>query len=133
VFPPAPPWKALSTVEPDREYLVFTSRFFLRSVRRVPAFIAFSRRIGRQANAASGMIGWSLAADLPKLEFHTLSVWDERASLSAFFDAPPHRDAVRQFAGDLRRPTLFAEYTVVGRDLPVNWADAVSHQELGSR
>jgi hypothetical protein len=128
VFPPAPPWRALRPVEPDRQYLVFSSRFSLGSVRRVPAFLAFSRRIGKQANAAPGLVGWSLAADLPKLEFHTLSVWDERETLSAFLTASPHREAMGKFSGDMRRPTLFAEYTVFGRDLPVTWAEAVRHQ-----
>ena len=133
MFPPAPPWKARRPGELDREYLVFSSRFSLGSVRRVPALLAFSWRIGKRANAAAGIICWSLAPDLSKLEFHTLSVWDERKRLSVFLTTSPLREAMGEFSGDLRRPTLFVEYTIFGRDLPVTWADTVRHQVARSK
>lgn len=40
MFPPPQPWKQLAAVDPDQEYLAFTSRFALRSVLRAPAFMA---------------------------------------------------------------------------------------------
>jgi hypothetical protein len=45
MFPPPRPWNQRTSVEPQREYLAFTSRFFLKSLRRVPAFLAGSIRI----------------------------------------------------------------------------------------
>ena len=71
-------------VEPQREYLAFTSRFFLKSLRRVPAFLASSYRIMNQANAVPGIIGWTLGMDLLRLEFYTLSAWEDAESLRRF-------------------------------------------------
>ena len=45
MFPPPTPWKSIGEVDPDREYLGFTSRFFLNSLRSVPGFFAQSQRI----------------------------------------------------------------------------------------
>ena len=57
MFPPPRPWTQRTSVEPEREYQAFTSRFFLKSMRRVPAFLASSFRIMKQANTAPGIIG----------------------------------------------------------------------------
>jgi hypothetical protein len=132
MFPPPPPWKALAEIEPDREYLAFTSRFFMRSARRVPPFLLTSLGIRREANRAAGIIGWSLSADLPKLEFYTLSVWTDRESLHRFMRDGHHGEAMRRFAKDTRRPSLFAYYPILGRELPVTWADAIKRQEAAS-
>src|ERR1700728_205226 len=72
MFPPPPPWKLIGHIDPEREYLGFTSRFFIKSLRTLPDFVALSQRIRKQATVAPGVVGWSLAADLPKLEFFTL-------------------------------------------------------------
>jgi hypothetical protein len=52
MFQPPKPWTQRTSVEPEREYQAFTSRFFLKSMRRVPAFLASSFRIMKQANTA---------------------------------------------------------------------------------
>jgi len=128
VFPPPPPWKQIGDVDPEREYLGFTSRFFLKSLRTVPAFIAQSRRISKQANTAPGVVGWSLAADLLKLEFHTLSVWEDESSLRDFVAAAPHHDVFAKFATSMRRPTIFVHFPIIGRELPLKWKDAIALQ-----
>ena len=128
MFPPPPPWKQIGDVDPEREYLGFTSRFFLKSLRTVPAFIAQSRRISKQANTAPGVVGWSLAADLLKLEFHTLSAWEDESSLRDFVAAAPHHDAFAKFATSMRRPTIFVHFPIIGRELPLKWKDAIALQ-----
>jgi hypothetical protein len=128
VFPPPPPWKQIGDVDPEREYLGFTSRFFLKSLRTVPAFIAQSRRISKQANTAPGVVGWSLAADLLKLEFHTLSAWEDDSSLRDFVAVAPHHDAFAKFATSMRRPTIFVHFPIIGRELPLKWKDAIALQ-----
>ena len=81
LFPPASPWKQVATIDPDREYVGFTSRFFMKSPRRVLRFISRSGPIGRQVDSAPGVVGCSLGANLLKLEFYTLSAWEDTESL----------------------------------------------------
>lgn len=128
VFPPPRPWKEIASVDPEREYLAFTSRFFLRSPLRVPAFMRQGSKIMQQADAAAGIIGWSLGANLPRLEFYTLSAWEDADSLQAFIRAGDHGQALQKFARDMRRDSIFVQFTVTGKDLPLSWSDAVARQ-----
>ena len=128
MFPPPTPWKAVGDVDPDHEYLGFTSRFFLASMRSVPGFLAQSQRIKKQANAAPGVVGWSLAADLLKLEFHTLSAWESGSQLRAFVAQAHHNDAMAKFAGSMRQESIFVYFPLLGRELPLKWKDAVALQ-----
>jgi heme-degrading monooxygenase HmoA len=128
MFPPPRPWKELQPVDPDREYVAFTSRFFLRSPLRVLAFMRYSSRIMKQVETAPGAVGWSLAANLPTLEFYTLSAWDSADDLRAFLKAGAHGESVGVFANDMRRKSIFVQYKVRGRELPLQWKDAVEQQ-----
>src|SRR5262245_46817119 len=103
MFPPPMPWKQRAVVDPEREYVAFTSRYFMKSMLRVPPCIARAFRIMKQANAAPGIIGWSLGSDLFKLEFHTLSVWEDADSLRCFVRDGNHRAALGEFEQDIRR------------------------------
>jgi hypothetical protein len=129
MFPPPPPWKQIGDIDPEREYLGFTSRFFLKSVRSLPAFLAQSQRIRKQASTAPGVIGWSLAADLPKLEFFTLSAWEDESSLRDFVATAPHHDVFNKFAGSMREKSILVSFPVLGRDLPLKWKDAIALQD----
>lgn len=133
MFPPPRPWKQRTTVDPEREYVAFTSRFFLRSALRAPAFMARSRSIMKQANKAPGVIGWSLGFDLFKLEFYTLSAWENAESLRSFVRDGSHGLAIEEFRQDMRRKSIFVYYRVSGRDLPLRWKDAVARQEQQER
>ena len=70
-FPPPSPWKLRATVDPTREYVAFTSAFYLKSLFRAPAFIRRSLKIMKQVDAASGIVGWALGSNIFKLEFYT--------------------------------------------------------------
>ena len=129
MFPPPPPWKQIGDIDPEREYLGFTSRFFVTSVRTLPAFFAQSQRIRKQASAAPGVIGWSLAVDLPKLEFFTLSAWEDESRLRDFVAAAPHHDVFSKFADSIREKSLLVSFPVLGRDLPLKWKDAIALQD----
>lgn len=133
MFPPPQAWKRIAAAEPGREYVAFTSRFFLRSPLRLPAFFMQSRRIMKQANSAPGIVGWSLGANLPKLEFYTLSAWQDDASLRAFISSADHGAASKKFANDMRAPSAFVHFKVLGRDLPLQWKQAVAMQNLRLR
>lgn len=130
MFPPPTPWKQRAAVDPAREYVAFTSRFSLRSPLRVPAFLARAQRIMKQVDDAPGIVGWSLGANLFRLDFYTLSAWQDAESLRQFVHAGDHLASLAQFERDMRRKSIFIYYTVVGRDLPLRWDDALTRQKL---
>jgi heme-degrading monooxygenase HmoA len=87
----------------------------------------------KQANTAPGIIGWSLGSNLFKLEFHTLSVWEDAESLRRFVREGNHQAALGEFEQDTRRKSIFVYYKVMGRNLPVTWKDAIARQEKHDR
>lgn len=128
LFPPPKPWKQVATIDPDREYVAFTSRFFMKSPRRVLRFISRSGPIERQVEAAPGMVGWSVGANLLKLEFYTLSAWEDAESLQQFAHEAGHGAVMREFARDIRRKSVFVHYSVRGSELPLTWKEALRQQ-----
>jgi heme-degrading monooxygenase HmoA len=127
-FPPASPWKLRAAVDPEREYIAFTSAFYLKSLLRVPAFVRRAMKIMKQADAAPGIVGWSLGQNLFKLEFYTLSVWQDSESLRHFVRDGDHLASLAEFEHDMRRKTIFVHYKLFGRDLPASWKDAFARQ-----
>ena len=107
MFPPPQPWKQLAAIDPDQEYLAFTSRFALRSFLRAPAFMGASFGIMKQVEAAPGVLGYSLGSHLPGLSFYTLSAWQDDDSLRAFSRALQHGQALKTFHRDMRAPSPF--------------------------
>jgi hypothetical protein len=133
MFPPPQPWKPLTPVDPEQTYLAFTSRFALRSVLRLPAFIAASLKIMKQVEAAPGALGYSLGAHLPGLYFYTLSAWVDDDSLRAFSRAVQHGEALQSFHRDMRLPSPFIRWAVRGTDLPLQWSDALERIRADDR
>jgi hypothetical protein len=129
MFPPPNPWKHLAAVDPDREYLAFTSRFAMRSVWRVPAFIRASFGIMKQIEVAPGAVGYSLGSHLPGLYFYTLSAWEDEESLRAFSRAMQHGQALRIFHRDMRAASPFIRWRVRGSELPLRWDDALARMQ----
>ena len=133
VFPPPQPWKQLRPADPEREYVAFTSHFPVKSWQHVLPFFLWSLRIGKQANAAPGAMGWSLGANLATKDFFTLSAWEDGASLHAFVQSGEHAAAMKRFEGIMRQRSLLLRYAVVGRDLPLTWDDALARQREALR
>jgi hypothetical protein len=125
MFPPPQPWKQVAEIDPDLEYLAFTSRLALRSVLRVPAFARASFGIKKQVEAAPGSMGYSLGGHLPRLYLYSLSAWQDEDSLRAFSRAVQHGQTLKAFHRDMRGPSPFIRWQVRGRDLPLRWADAL--------
>ena len=82
----------------------------------------------KQADAASGIVGWSLGVNIFKLEFYTLSVWQDAESLRHFVRDGDHFAALGEFEHDMRRKSVFVHYKLFGRDLPPSWKDAFARQ-----
>jgi hypothetical protein len=129
MFPPPQPWKPRLPVDPEREYLAFTSCFHLKSFRRMPAFLASSRAIMKQAKAAPGVVGWAVGADLLRLEFYTLSAWEDAPSLRHFIREGAHGRALAAHQNDMRRQSILVYFKVLGRDFPLAWKDAIARQQ----
>jgi heme-degrading monooxygenase HmoA len=130
MFPPPVPWKQITSADPSRQYVAFTSCFFLKSPLRAVSFLARSLKIMKQADTAPGIVGWSLGPNLPTLEFYTLSAWEDDAALKAFIKSADHGVALKQFEHDLRKKSIFVHYKVLGRDLPLTWPDALERQKI---
>jgi hypothetical protein len=92
-----------------------------------------SFRIMKQVDAAPGVVGWSLGANLLKLEFYTLSAWEDVESLHAFVRAGDHGAALARFEKDMRTPSIFVQFKVLGKDLPLIWKDAIARQQASRR
>jgi hypothetical protein len=128
MFPPPAPWKARAPVDPNHEYLAFTSCFYLKSLWRVPAFLATSVAIMKQANRAPGIVGWALGSNIFTLEFHTLSAWKDGPSLRRFIQEGAHGASLPAHRHDMRRKSTLVYFKVLGRDLPLTWKDALARQ-----
>ena len=82
------PWQSYSRAAPERDYLALLSYLPLNSAWRLPWLVLYSTRIRRQLRASSGLIGYSLRAQLAAKQSWTLSVWKDEAALQAFVAAP---------------------------------------------
>ena len=133
MFPPPMPWKSLAPIDLERSYVAFTAGFALRSILRLPSFLGYIRQINRQIEAAKGIVGYSLAADLLTMRFYNLSVWEDDAQLQAFVKASPHVGAIAVFRDGMRAPTVFVRWTVSGAELPLTWADALLRQRAPTK
>jgi heme-degrading monooxygenase HmoA len=129
MIPPPLPWRQVGDVDPEREYVAFTSRFFLRSPLAAPAFLWETLQVMRQAEHSPGIVGWAVAANLPKLEFHTLSAWQDAAALRAFVASGRHAQSMPRYRESMRRDGLFVQYKARGSELPLSWPDALARQE----
>lgn len=115
-------------VDSTKEYVGFTSRFFMRSMRDSPGFFTASRRVTRQLKSAPGLVGWSFSADLLRNEFFTLSAWEDEQSLRTFVAGASHSRTMQRFASRVRRSSIFAQFPVGEKDVPLTWKDAIARQ-----
>jgi len=96
----------------------------LNSAWRLPWLVLYSTRIRRELRTSSGLIGYSLRAQLAAKQFWTLSVWEDEAALQAFVAAPPHV-AVMTAMVPYMGQTRFVRWNVKGSELPLRWDDAL--------
>lgn len=117
---PALPWRSYEKAEPHTEYTVMGSRLPLKSYLRIPGFLAATVRIRRQLARTSGLVGYSLNAQLLRKTFWTVSVWSSRESLEQFARTDPHhRDTDKIRPAML--PSTFVFWTAGADDLPIGW------------
>jgi quinol monooxygenase YgiN len=123
------PWRSQARAVPGRDYVALLSYLPLRSFWGLPRLLVYTARIRRQLRASSGLIGYSLRAQVAARRFWTLSAWEDEAALQAFVTAPPHAAVVQALAPHMGA-TRFTRWIVQAADLPLRWDDAV---ERGDR
>jgi len=118
------PWQSHSRAAPERDYVALLSYLPLSSGWRLPSFLLYTARIRRQLRTSTGLIGYSLRAQLGAKRFWTLSVWEDEAALQAFVAAAPHAAVMSALAPHMGE-TRFTRWTVKGSGLPIPWGDAL--------
>ncbi len=119
---PALPWVTRQPIEPDRPYVVMSSKLPLKRSRSIPGFLRDTLTIRRQLRSAAGLVGYSLDANLAHRTFWTFSVWTDQGSLDTFAATEPHRRIIGRLR-PLMAPTRFSTTTMSGADIPTTWAE----------
>ena len=124
------PW---STADPraDISCTVIAGRLPVRSVRDLPAVLAWTRRVRQQLATAPGLVGHGVALDLSALALWTVSAWTTRTDLARFERSEPHQAAESSLRPRLW-PATFAVWTCTTAELPLPWTEIRRRVELAS-
>ena len=113
-------WKWVSSLEPEREYLVLASSIPPRSRRSTWRLFRGASTVRKQLAGTEGVIGFSLLARPLAKQYATLSIWRDGQALAAFAGAEPHRELMNSLSPEMG-PTKF----VRGADPHPTWHDAL--------
>ncbi|MGH2574072.1 MAG: hypothetical protein ACRDFC_00050 [Ignavibacteria bacterium] len=122
---PESPWKSLSDVNPDRDYLALISYLPLKKFWSLPKFVNYTGKIQKQLRKSAGLIGYSLLAKPLKLKFWTLSVWEDEKALMDFVRDIPHKDVMSELLPHIEK-TKFERWKIRGSEVPPAWKDALT-------
>jgi hypothetical protein len=115
------PW-TLAAATPSGSVTVIAARLPLRSVRSLPATLAWTWRLRRALRDAPGLAGYAFAFQISGFSLWTVSAWTSRTELNAF----EHNEAHQAAKIDLRarlRPATFAVWNCPATQLPVPWPE----------
>ena len=121
---PTIPWRRTGEADPDAAYLVMASQLPLKSIAKVPWFMALTVSVLLQLERTEGVVGYSLRAQPFAKTFWTLSAWIDGRALDAFVRELPHQAAMGRLRPHMG-PTRFTTWEALGSVLPVSWDDAV--------
>ena len=133
MFPPPQPWKEYRVPEVGRRYVALLSMFPMRSPRYLLGFSKRTSQVQKHLESTHGVMGAAFAADFLRLKMYTLSAWDDREKLQTFIHESPHAEAMDSEKPHLRRPAMFIYWDVDGRDLPLEWKDALRRAAVRER
>ena len=88
----------MATPLPGKDYLAMVSFLPLKSYWMIPKFFKLSFETERQLAKSRGLIGYSVASEILRRHFWTLSVWEDGQALIDFVDAVPHGRIMRELA-----------------------------------
>jgi len=118
------PWKTPAPIDESREYVALLSYLPLKTYRAIPRFLGFSLQIQKQLRVTSGVIGYSLRANLLSRKFWTLSVWDDQKALMDFVTKIPHGEAMKAMIPHMG-PSKFTQWKVKALALPLRLEEAI--------
>ena len=125
------PWTSTDS-RTDISCTVIAGRLPLRSVRDLPAVLAWTRRVRRQLATTPGLAGHGVALDLSGLALWTVSAWTTRTDLTRFERSEPHHTATSTLRPRLW-PATFAVWTCAADDLPLAWTEIRRRVEVAPR
>ena len=118
------PWKAMKSLEADREYLVLASSIPPLSRSSTRRLFQGASAVRKQLARTEGVVGFSLLARPWQKQYATLSVWTDETALAAFADESPHRQLVSDLSPEMG-PTKFVRWTIAGSDGRPSWSEAL--------
>ncbi|MGC8660191.1 MAG: DUF3291 domain-containing protein, partial [Desulfomonilaceae bacterium] len=121
---PTTPWKKGAKPDPKGTFVAFLTYLPLKRRRMIPRFLFYTIRVLIQLNKSSGLVGYSLRADLFRKNFWTLSVWEDESALRDFAFKGFHRGVMKLLRDDMGS-TRFIKWTMKGIDIPPSWEDAM--------
>ena len=110
-------WVNIAKPEPGRQYVVLVSYLPLRSYSKIPAFLRHAREVEGQLRTSSGLVGYSLKADVFRKQFLTLSAWESEVALADFVGRKPHSSVMASFRPFMGK-TKFVKWSPPGSELP---------------
>jgi hypothetical protein len=124
------PWTFAAT--PSATVTVIAARLPLRSVRSLPATLAWTWRLRRALGDAPGLTGYAFAFQISESALWTVSAWTSRTALTAFQHNAVHRAAKLDLRARLR-PATFAVWSCPAAQLPVRWPEIRGRILAGTR
>ncbi len=120
------PWKSFSKPIEGREYVALLTFLPLKHFRTLPQFMLLTLQTRRQLARSKGLLGYAMDADILRLNFWTLSAWEDRQSIMKFAHGIPHSGIMKTLA-PLMRQTQFIYWDISGSGIPLRW-DAAKAQ-----
>jgi hypothetical protein len=117
------PWKSMAKPIGGKDYVAMVSFLLLKQYRLIPKFLLLTFETQRQLARSSGLVGYSVYAELLKKRFWTLSVWQDNQSLMDFVAAVPHGRIMQQLAPHMGT-TRFEQWTASAAEIPLKWPAA---------
>src|SRR5688572_15690236 len=119
---------AVVTRQQTDTVLVVGTKLRLTRFRDIPAFLAASSAVARQARRSPGFVGLRLRAQFRSRHFWTVTAWRDEASMIEFVRADPHRATMRRFARRMESSTSARWWSpaadgVPGWDAVARWLD----------
>ena len=87
--------------EAGREYVAVVTYLPMKRALTLGRWARSIRSVQKQLDETAGLIGYSLRVNPFRLEFWTLSVWEDEERLRGFVNNVPHVDVTRRFGSKL--------------------------------
>ena len=118
------PWKSMSPLEPEGEYVVLASSIPPLSRSSTLRLFRGASAVRKQLERTEGVVGFSLLARPWRKQYATLSVWTDEPALGTFARQDPHGQLMSRLSPEMGA-TKFVRWTIKGSDGRPSWDDAL--------